>query len=318
MRALGLLGIAGVLVACTGPVRVFADSGAGGSTASGAACADAKRACVGAPAPGWEGPLLLQEGTPASPPAACIGDFGTTKAEYKGQIDPGTAECKCTCEAATGISCTVAVDICYSSNCVKACLGATVAAAPNTCTTIPGDAVAFAQVSAPNPTQLGSCKAVPAHSLPAPKPAVLAKACTGATAAAAGCGSGEVCAPRAFAPGKLCIAHSGEVDCPDTFYSAKETLYEGVMDTRACSDCTCGMATSKCGGDVAFHKGDCGIIFNVDIVTSPGCGPKNNGGFQSTSAFYAPKPSGTCAPLGGVLSGTVVNTGAATFCCHPG
>ncbi len=317
---------AALAMACTSPVRDYAEPhGAGGasgaSTGSGNACQDSQHSCVAAAPSGWAGPLLLTEGTPQAPPPACIGAYGKSQGDYNGQLDAGTADCKCTCDPAKGITCTAPASLCYVGSviqCNQFCMTQSGSVPPNVCTAINPSAASYSQVSGPAPTDIGSCKAVPAHTLPKPVWGVAAKACTAAAdPTTAGCASGNVCAPNAAAPGKLCVAHPGDVACEGAFYGAKQLLYEGFMDTRACSDCSCGMAKSACGGQVAFITGSGCNGFLQNAVSSPGCGQKNNG-MTADHALYSPDPKGTCDPSPSMLSGEVVTTGAATFCCHTG
>ncbi len=289
--------------------------GQGGATGGGGSsnpCEDATHTCVPETAAGWTGPVSLYQGVDPGP--ACIGDFGTTIGEYNGQLDPGAASCDCTCDPAQGIVCSSPATLCYTSNCVLACFGSDASLPPGTCEPIPVSATTNTNVSDPPPTQMGSCTSQENHVLPTPTWGLSAKACGGAATSPVGCGAGDVCVPRVFAPDTMCVVHAGDIACPDAFYADKHVFYEGFDDTRACSACSCGAADSKCGGHVSFTFGGCGNIL-LNQVNAGSCGAKNNGN-EAEQATYVPQPSGTCPPSGGVLSGAVVETGAVTFCCH--
>jgi hypothetical protein len=187
---------------------------------------------------------------------ACFGGYPANLAEYVTDLDPGAASCSCSCEPASGIQCANGVDLCYAepTKCfASSCnfTGPSATVPPNVCTSIPqsGSGKVVATVKAP--TNVGSCSSTPNFTLPAPSWGTQAKACDGATTVPDVCEIGEVCTPTAVAPfDKLCITRVGEVACPSQFYSEQHVVYESFTDTRACSACSCGSATSSCGGKV--------------------------------------------------------------------
>jgi hypothetical protein len=138
------------------------------------------------------------------------------------------------------------------------------------------------------------------------------RGCTGPVAAPDGCMGDDVCAP--VAPGKLCVARGGDIMCEGSFYTEKHLVFDGFVDGRMCSACSCGPPDSKCNGDVDFTSQNCMILLNT--VSAGGCSPKGNGGTNPSNAIYDPDPSGTCQEAGGQLSGSVTTTSALTFCCH--
>lgn len=336
---------------CTGPDRLYVDAGdttssGGGSTSTSSTststgtggasstsstgggggapptCADATHACIQAVPSGWIGPVALYQGPSSSSRPPCFGDYDMQVADYQGQIDEGNPTCGCTCNPATGIVCTASAKLCYPGSgmfsCDTPCSGTSKLLAPGQCTSVPFDVSTNISVSDPPPTQAGSCTPSPAKSIPTPTWTVAARACGGATTTPAGCASGEVCAPIAPAQQAICIVSPGDVPCTDPFYANKSTFYDSFADTRDCTTCSCGAATSKCGGSVHLTHGSpsgcsAGMPILDEVKNAGTCGGYNDG---FDSGTYLPSPSGTCPPAGGQLTGMVTTSGATTVCCH--
>jgi hypothetical protein len=110
----------------------------------------------------------------------------------------------------------------------------------------------------------------------------------------------------------------GDVPCPDAFYSNKHVFYDDFTDTRDCSACSCGGATSTCGGKVSFQHSNNGPCAQSNVFSDGSNNAGTCGGYVSgfDSGTYNPSPSGTCPPSGGDLTGAVTTSGASTVCCH--
>ena len=289
------------------------EPGVGGEGGS-ATCPSTHTCAETAPA-NWTGPVVLSLGDTQP---ACVGTYPTTAGAFTSDLDPGLASCSCTCGAATGIECNSGAEICYFGTSLacntQACLTPNATILPGACTDIPGS-TGWARVTPLAPSNAGSCASGTNHTLPAPTWATQAKACGGATTIPDVCEQGSVCTPVAVAPfDKLCIERTGEVACPNQFYSEQHVVYEGFTDTRACSACSCGAPTSTCGGDVAFTYPGGGNQCGFLVSEISGCGDMT--GMEDT-AIYSPAPSGSCAASASTLSGEVTTTGPVTFCCHP-
>ena len=304
----------------SGSGNATSSSGEGASTGAGAApgC-PSTHTCAEPPPPNWTGPVALSLGD--SQPA-CVGSYPNDAGAYFTDLDPGAAACQCECNPATGIQCDGGASLCYSSG-IKACTAAFCAIAgpsatlpSNACTSIPVPADPDkVSVSAAAPTNPGSCTPSEAHDIPAPTWGTQAKACGGAEVVPDACGEG-LCMPAAVAPfDKLCIARTGEVACPSAFYSEQHVVYESFTDTRSCSACSCGSASSSCGGSVTFTY-SFGSPCNVAINDVPvgGCGDLDP---QTQQGSYYPQPTGSCPPSDSALSGEVTANAPVTYCCHP-
>ena len=290
------------------------DLDAGGGTDAGT---DAGPTCAGRCVPdvpsGWSGPVALFTGAPGDALPACAAPYPMAGGEYFGDLDLGSVSCACACDPATGISCTGNVRLCYGSGlsfCVLACTSSVAGPAPGASCSAVSPSGTHAQILPPAPASHGSCAARAAHTTVAPTWGIAAKSCGGASTTPLGCSAGESCAPTAGAAfDDLCIVTSGDVACPGTGYTEKHLLYESFTDSRTCSACSCGSATSTCGGHVDFVNSSCDILH----ARVSSCAAHNSG----SRATYTPAPSGTCPPSSSAMSGTVTRNGAITYCCLP-
>jgi hypothetical protein len=165
----------------------------------------------------------------------------------------------------------------------------------------------------PAPSSPGSCAPKASHNIPKPSFAEETRICGGA-ATAGGCGSGQICAPKAFAPYDMCVYRPGDGPCPSVGYTKKAVVYDGATDTRACSQCSCGNATSTCKGKVEFSSQCNGGVYLSSVL---GCGAPAVNLAPGQYGTYTPAPSGSCPPSSPTLSGGVTGTGQATVCCLP-
>ncbi|MFO0552668.1 MAG: hypothetical protein U0271_30030 [Polyangiaceae bacterium] len=293
--------------------------GAGGSGGVGGAppTCGAGRVCVPDPPAGFQGPVVLFEAPTGMTAPACSSDYPIAFGEFQGALDPGVATCDCSCTAAAGIQCTTPVNLCYKNNCMQACsqgLGDTVqSVAPGvSCTTAPASGAAAVNVNNPAPTNMGTCNAQSNHVIPTPTFGLVESVCGGGTATPDGCDANEQCLPDVDSDFTLfCVAQDGEKLCLDPFYSVQHLVAMDADDSRACSQCGCGSATSTCGGSVEFTSNNCMIL--EGSVNANMCG--TNPSFASR-VQYVPNPSGSCPATGGVLSGDVQLTGPLTLCCN--
>jgi hypothetical protein len=116
----------------------------------------------------------------------------------------------------------------------------------------------------------------------------------------------------------------GETSCPGLPYISRFVLYSSnVVDSRACSTCSCGPpGGASCLFPAAFplpgfRYGDslCNT-FGVPFSVPSSCQAVTlaNGLKLATAPVL---DAGACAPSGGVPSGSVVPGAAETFCCTP-
>lgn len=305
----------------TGSSSSSSSSGPGSSSSSGTGgappvCNSLTDICAPATPLGWAGPVALYEGPGNMAPPACVGDYGTPTPDLFAGLNPGNPTCGCTCDAAQGIVCSAPATLCFNNNCILLCNTTSATLPPNTCTTIPTTTSTQAHVFIPAPVNMGSCAHHATNMIPPPQWATRVRGCSGATTTPQGCLANQICAPLPASPfDKLCIEHTGDMACADPFYNVKHLVTDGADDTRSCSACDCGPASSSCAGKVDFTESNCTIL---DASVSGSCGPKNNGTFIPNGANYMPMPSGSCQPLptSGQVQGTVTEHPPITFCCH--
>jgi hypothetical protein len=285
-------------------------AGTGGASAAAGSSGTAGEAgtanpCPGACAPsvsGWEGPLVVREGS-GLPPLACA-----TPYSFRGELE-SPSDCPCACQEDPDTGGRQAVVRWYTtSDCSGApCRELSLQAnqcepIPNApCPPLPGvdvATVAFCKVS-------GSTE--PAE----PTWGIEGQACP-AVSAPGTCGGADTCYALATSD-RLCILQSGEADCPGP-YTEQRFRFQGVDDDRKCSPCVCeptskvgnimGSDTATCGGPTQFSEVP-GLCF-----TMPG----------STYLKYANITGAKfqCAPAEmPTMSGSAKPTGEVTFCCLP-
>jgi hypothetical protein len=317
-------GTAGTIDA--GGASAAAGSAAGGKSGSAGAggaaptCDTTVNVCAQSAPAGWTGPFAFVHG--AGAPPGCPGAYPTPSAINQAGPSVGSSSCACMCGDATGIVCSSGTaSIIDAGTGITACevivrgKPAVWSAAPGVCTLATMSTMDMDKVSLslPVPDAMGSCAASPVNTLPAPSFAEQTRTCSGGTTTAVGCTSGQVCAPQAFAPYKLCVSRPGDFACP-TGYTQATTTYDGVQDTRACSACSCGAAASTCDGEVDVTN-TCTGASRILETTVSGCG--TNAISAGWGGTYTPKPSGKCVPSSSTLSGAVTPTGDTTVCCMP-
>jgi hypothetical protein len=117
---------------------------------------------------------------------------------------------------------------------------------------------------------------------------------------------------------KICIAREGAHACPSPFDTAR-TVFEGIADTRACSACECTSPMgTNCTADISIYSGTSCSEATVDSLSlsepdSTSCLSVPPGGAYSVVSHISSE--GSCAPLGGQLTGNVEPTEEHTVCC---
>ncbi len=297
----------------------------GGGGGAGPVCADVTHTCVPEPPVGWTGPVAFFEGPFAGGTPTCIGAYDDSVGIFNGDIDQGMQSCDCACNDATGIVCpNTAATMCMGSSmsvCTSICNSPQDSFNLLACELRSGVAQ-YVAISGPEPTGMGTCQPDPNHTLVQASFGTKARGCGGAEVSATGCGPDELCAPRRGEDFQsLCVVQSGDVACPDEFWTEAHVLHESMTDTRACGACGCGAADSACGGAVNFTYNGCDQL-NTVAVASVGVNSCANLGVgvgdQVDYAQYYQDPGGTCPPEGGAPSGTLAVDGTITFCCAPG
>ncbi len=131
-----------------------------------------------------------------------------------------------------------------------------------------------------------------------------------------GCEGGDICIPAAPAgfEQKWCLYRDGDAECPSADYPNKTVFWSNVDDTRACTDCSCGVATNSCEDAelLVFGEADCAgeplaVLPSADGCVDVAMGQSVVGDFGSEAACpvtEAPEPEGSIAP-----------SGPFTFCC---
>lgn len=280
---------------------------------------------------GWEGPVAMSEGTPGAPPS-CPSGFARPVFVGSAGLRVPSAECKCSCGPAVGVTCFYTQVRVITSNNACTCSPNGCFAVPlrdylpNTCLTNvfmepPGPVLSVAFDGAIDGLK-GRCEA----SEPAAPPPVswerTASLCASDQAGGGDCQTGQIClsSNEDMPPSKLCIFRPGDVLCPTGSYAKKSLYFEGLTDDRSCSPCECGVPTGRsCSVTVTgFESAQCAPPVMQVTVKSPGPSP---GCFMGVNAkYFKASPAtildgGTCAASGGKLTGSASAKGPTTICC---
>jgi len=295
--------------------------GGGGAGGDGPVC-DIGSLCVPDPPAGWTGPVALFEGPLAgSLPPCNLTPYGTQLGDYFAELDAGDVVCECSCDGATGIVCSGDATLCYKGSqgdCIQVCTGTTQSLADGECAATATQGASYVSVRSPIPSDMGACEESFDEDIPTPVWGLEARVCNGSATTPAGCDVGQQCVPL---PGDsldtLCIVRPGEETCPDEVWTVPHVRHATFEDSRECSGCACGTATSMCGGRADFISScsDPLPLLYVDIAAGQ-CDPYRING-NPPSVQYGVQPSGSCDPEpgSGEQSGAVTVDGTITLCC---
>ncbi|MBV9947338.1 MAG: hypothetical protein JOZ69_10855 [Myxococcales bacterium] len=287
------------------------------------ACGSAGYACVGATPIGWLGPVALYEGALATAVPDCPAGYASP-VDRKGGLTGPQAACTCTC-GLSGQTCQPAAGQFYSdTSCSTACAGGAVPLPSSMCvnpTPCQGVSVSF---KAPAPTWSGTCAPVSTRSVAPPSFATAARVCTWASRpdSPGGCtGAAQQCvkSPTGAFGTRLCVYQLGDpapTSCPPGAYTNYHVFYDGVSDSRGCTQCTCDPATGgSCTGSIGFYSsGACSGAASATFTFGTSTCSILNTPIYAMGDF-APT-GGTCGPgMGGQPTGSADGTRAATVCC---
>ena len=300
---------------------------------------------------GWTGHYALADGTFAALPGNCPGSTYPNPF-YTGYRSPNAAppQCStCSCGAVQGATCTVekihvtgvtcAEVLGGVAHCYKgatpiidgACHSLGIAGGMKTCG--PPDLVAG---TCPGGSQVcnvsvylddavvdgGAC--APSPQAPTITPFTwsnAARACL-PTTEGKGCANDFACLPNTAAPfGAVCISKLGDNVCPaGSGYTTKKVFYDlDPVDTRACSDCSCGAPNGlSCTTAITTYSDNaCASANSTTDANVNACNSLVNnpavGSYKSVSTQFM---GGACASSGGQAMGSVVPQNAVTFCCQ--
>lgn len=154
-----------------------------------------------------------------------------------------------------------------------------------------------------------------------------ARACRGQVDNGRCADPGMLCMPTAEPPPpgfRQCIAAELGTEpevCPDT-YKNRFVVYDGAMDTRGCTECTCQqVGQPDCAALVSVHQSTtCASLVAASMVdtSTPLCSDLGAmvaqvGGVEASWIVNDP---GSCVAEGGEAFGEVVPEGPTVFCCQ--
>jgi hypothetical protein len=142
--------------------------------------------------------------------------------------------------------------------------------------------------------------------------------CVPAGPGAGTCAKGLACRPdppTGGSPAPLCVAHPGDVECPDG-YSVRQRLNATYEDKRRCTTCSCTFSGSGCTYTVkAYSAAGCTGTLLTTATSGPTCLSGSPKSFRVTEGTVTDATCGN--PQGGEPTGEVEVSDAVTVCCKP-
>jgi hypothetical protein len=277
--------------------------------------------CVGAPPANWQGPYAIYEGTgsplPMPPECARAGAYSTDAYDGAGDLQVGPAQCSCECGPVTGAKCgSPTINFYTNPSCMQSCSPATQVIG-STCTMLNVNGCGGMHFTLTPGAPSGTCAPASTTKFPAPEWRTNVRLCgMPAPPPASGCEAGQLCAPPAGFPfeSAYCVARMGQWACPSA-YPAQRTYYASSVDSRACSECACESPTGiQCSATIStFGDPACngGLMQEAAPTACSGAATKAAMTTGTTAT------GGSCAPSGGVASGSVAPSTPTTVCCTP-
>ncbi|MFO0659901.1 MAG: hypothetical protein U0165_08740 [Polyangiaceae bacterium] len=290
---------------------------------------------------GWSGPVSLYDGAPANEPA-CPSSYPTQAFLGNRNITGAAAQCStCTCSDPSGGSCVLPTQATVTdAQCGMSATYGGLLDLSSTIGTCAGNNYVGGSVCGPNDnaacsvslqvpaTTVTGASCVPSNenpNIPAVS-ATLGKACGSPATNTAGCGTNQACVPKPSSPfsSGLCIQHSGDVSCPAGAFVQKKVYYEGIVDTRTCTACSCGDAGGgTCATTYSFYSDlTLGICSTQAVTVQAGTctNLSNNPNIAGRKLVSVGAPTGgSCPPSGGSPTGSAGpdTSTSTTFCCIP-
>ena len=289
------------------------DDDATGDTGEPVSCAMGST-CMAIPA-GFIGPIAVDTTGGGAALPACGGEYGSDAfVGYQG-LTAGAAQCTCDCADPTDLECPAATLNQYPDNGVNCAI----LIPDNVHNMAPGcndlpfyDDVRF-RLNMPDLDLTGvTCDPSFSETVPEAQWATQLGACEPA-AELETCDAGTCVPDLPGAAQQLCVWAPGDVECSGDVFTEREVIYDDVVDTRGCSECSCGDAEGSCDAEVTLRAGE-------------GCsaGSPGGGGPGQCFAVETPVRSGEldvtgpdvgCDSQGGTPQGQATPSGATTVCC---
>lgn len=304
--------------------------------------------CVTPVPEGWEGPYLVATAPTEGALPVCPDGWAAEAERHQTVVNAGPLSCSdCACNAPTGVGCTLPSVIKIGTNTCEDPAGPGFrgdiempsSAAWGTCFTESGygalsgcgglttSCLDSAYIDAlPQVETLGAgCAATGGDVVSGDTASFATKmlACVQDAAGSGLCADGESCLQKPKSPffSRYCVAKDGTESCPQGVgWSQSYVFFEGLEDTRGCSECTCGAVTgATCDASIRLYSssdGSCsGAMAQIDEGTT--CDTTNPGTGVFDRRVDVNLVAGACSPASAVSpTGTVTAIGARTYCCE--
>ncbi|MBC8069605.1 MAG: hypothetical protein IAG13_14805 [Deltaproteobacteria bacterium] len=233
-------------------------------------------------------------------------------------LEADTAECSCVCQPVDP----VCGNVQFFVDDVPACsdlVGISSVSTVVECGNAPATATGY--VAAGDPELVGgACFPDASSSTPSAEFAARSTLCAaGLVEAPETCEAGERCAPVPNEPfgSELCIWSPGDVECPTALdYQQREVFHQDVVDTRGCTECTCGEIAGTCSATLELWTGDdCDGTMLAEIDSGGVC--EEVDGVPSSTRIADVDADPTCGSSSGAQpAGAATPTDPITVCCR--
>lgn len=292
------------------------DNDCNGQTDCGDSACTAGYACVPAPPNGWQLVGFNASAKPNCPPG-----FGAAQ-DISTVTGTGAGQCACQCSAALGsTACNAGQSVVTVSDSAACSGGATttrmVASSPTGCATLGGGLAIpagqpFAKLTPPAPPL--ACTSATTSNVPS---VTSGRVCAPPARLGAGCGMGQVCAPKPTDV-SACVAKPGLDVCPAAYPKAN-SAGSSFTDNRGCNTASCSCTPqASCGATLTlFTDPACSVAAGGKSVTlTPTCNAPSSKNVTVESYKGTTTGSG-CSAAGFVAAstGSIAWVAQQTICC---
>lgn len=260
----------------------------------------------------WHGPAAVIRSKGSDPAPNCGTSHPLALTTVFSDLEAAPASCECGCAAAVDVNCGHArATVSDGLGCVDA--ESSFAIGPD-CT---NDLVGTGYWSVEFLVEGGSC--APIGNTSVPQAQVSRWTLCGAAEHGGDCTAGETCSPlplEPFAPG-MCIWTEGDVPCPTDGFTERQLAHDEIVDTRSCSECTCGEPDGTCAGGLVEMEmaDDCihSLWWNAEHAECLA----GESYFESARVVEAATAIASCDPSPVASIGSASLVGPVTVCCEP-
>jgi len=268
--------------------------------------------CVATAPPQWQGPAALIRSDGSVPAPSCGTSHPLAITTLFSDLVAAPAECECGCAPAEDVACDNAqATVSDGLGCVDASATFDIDAG---CTNAPAGTGYWSVEFLP---QGGEC--APIGGMSVPEIDYARWTLCGANELEGACAESETCTPMPLAPFEpgMCIWIDGDVPCPTERFTERQLAHGEIVDTRGCSECTCGAPEGTCEGGVVQMDLSANCPGGLSWEAEHGECLAGESYFESARVTQSATPIVSCAPSPVASVGSATLLGPVTVCCEP-